>query len=81
MEGKVANGMRGTIHNIILDPRETIPEPEDDGTMKFKYPLALILLTGQRITNIVRFHQQQRTWSNQNFSWSSANNTIHGPLS
>ena len=42
-EGEIANGTRGTIRDIILNPREIIPEPEDDGTMRLKYPPAMIL--------------------------------------
>jgi ATP-dependent exoDNAse (exonuclease V) alpha subunit len=42
-EGDLANGTRGTIEDIILDPREDVLEPDDDGTIKLKYPPALIL--------------------------------------
>ena len=41
-EGEVANGMRGTIRDIILDPREATAKPSDDGTIKLIYPPALI---------------------------------------
>jgi len=51
-EGEVANGMRGTIRDIILDPREAIPEPEDDGSMKFNYPPALILFEPDKKSQI-----------------------------
>jgi hypothetical protein len=39
----LANGTRGTIPNIIIDMRETITEPDEDGTIKLKYPPSLIL--------------------------------------
>lgn len=42
-EGEVANSTRGTIHNIILDPRETTGEPGDDGSIRLTYPPALIM--------------------------------------
>ncbi len=42
-EGEVANGTRGTIRDIILDPREEAAEPDDDGTITLKYPPALIM--------------------------------------
>lgn len=51
-EGEVANGTRGTIRDIILDPREAIPEPEDDGSMKLKYPPTLILFEPDRESRI-----------------------------
>jgi len=51
-EGEVANGTRGTIRDIILDPREAIPEPEDDGSMKLNYPPALILFEPDKKSQI-----------------------------
>jgi len=40
-EADIANGTRGTIHDIILDPRET-PTQGEDGTTVLKYPPAII---------------------------------------
>ena len=54
-EGEVANGTRGTIRDIILDPREEAVEPEDDGTIKLTYPPALIMFEpdgGSQISSI-----------------------------
>lgn len=42
-EADVANGTRGTIKGIILDPKEERTEPDEDGAIRLKYPPALIL--------------------------------------
>ena len=44
-EAEIANGTRGTIQSIVLDPREEISAHSDDdiSTMHLKYPPALIL--------------------------------------
>ena len=39
----LANGTRGTIEEIILDPREDCTEPDEDGAIHLTYPPALIL--------------------------------------
>ena len=39
----LANGTRGTIEEIILDPREDCTEPDEDGAIHLMYPPALIL--------------------------------------
>ena len=41
-EADIANGTRGTITSIILDPREK-PEEKEDGTIVLKYPPAGII--------------------------------------
>jgi hypothetical protein len=42
-EADLANGTRGTVTDIVLDPRETLDEPDEDGAMLLKYPPALLL--------------------------------------
>ena len=42
-EGDVANGTRGTITAIILDPREQRSEPDEEGAIRLMYPPAMIL--------------------------------------
>jgi ATP-dependent exoDNAse (exonuclease V) alpha subunit len=42
-EADVANGTRGTIKGIILDPREERSEPDEDGAIRLTFPPALIL--------------------------------------
>jgi hypothetical protein len=42
-EGDVANGTRGTITDIILDPREGPLEPDDEDAIRLAYPPAVIL--------------------------------------
>ena len=39
----LANGTRGTVKDIILDPREEALEVDEDGSVKLKYPPAMIL--------------------------------------
>ena len=54
-EGEVANGTRGMICSIILDPREEAVEPENDRTIKLTYPPALIMFepdSGSQISSI-----------------------------
>ena len=40
---ELANGTRGTIDDIVLDPREELVNPEEDGSYHLKYPPALVL--------------------------------------
>ena len=39
----IANGTRGTIIDIVLNPREILPETETNGTVCLKYPPAAVL--------------------------------------
>jgi len=39
----LANGTRGTIKDILLDPQESTPIPDEDGVIHLAYPPALIL--------------------------------------
>ena len=63
-EGEVANSTRGTIRDIILDPREATAEPSDDGTIKLIYPPALIMLEpegGSQISSAFLDEREQGT--------------------
>ena len=42
-ERDLANGTRGIIEDIILDPRETLKEPDENGAIRLDYPPAMIL--------------------------------------
>ena len=42
-EADLANGTRGTVTDIVLDPREWLDEPDEDGAVFLKYPPALLL--------------------------------------
>jgi hypothetical protein len=43
MANGLANGTRGIITDIRLDPREVLDEPKEDGSVVLKYPPSLIL--------------------------------------
>jgi hypothetical protein len=40
-EGDIANSTQGEIHNIILDQREEVSEPNKDSIMQLKYSTGL----------------------------------------
>jgi hypothetical protein len=40
---ELANGTRGTIDDIVLDPREILGDVEEDSSYHLKYPPALVL--------------------------------------
>lgn len=42
-DADMANGTRGTIEGIVLDSREEALHTEEDGSIKLRYPPALIL--------------------------------------
>jgi ATP-dependent exoDNAse (exonuclease V) alpha subunit len=42
-EAGIANGTRGIITDIILDPREPATPPDDEGAIHLKYPPAMVL--------------------------------------
>jgi len=42
-EADVANGTRGEVTEIVLDPREVLGEPDENGVTWLKYPPALVL--------------------------------------
>lgn len=42
-EGDVANGTRGIIEDIILDPRERLSKPDEEGKIWLEYPPAVVL--------------------------------------
>ena len=52
-EADIANGTRGEIQNIILDEREEISEPDEDGSISLKYPPAMILFKPDRGTKLI----------------------------
>jgi len=53
VEAMIANGTRGTIEEIILDPRENaVHEIDEDGTVTLKYPPAMILFRPNNPTHI-----------------------------
>ncbi len=43
MESDLANGTRGTIEDLILNPQEQPPQPDEDNIINLMYPPALIL--------------------------------------
>lgn len=42
-EADLVNGTRGTVTDIVLNPQESLDEPDEDGAMLLKYPPALLL--------------------------------------
>jgi len=50
-EADIANGTRGTIHDVILDPRETITQ-RDDGAIMLKYPPPAVIFKPDGKCNI-----------------------------
>jgi hypothetical protein len=42
-EADLANGTRGIVTDIVLDPREVLDEPDEDGAVLLKYPPPLVL--------------------------------------
>lgn len=53
VEADIANGTRGTIEQILLDARENNPEPSDDGTVRLRYPPAMILFRPDKPTDLM----------------------------
>ena len=51
-EADVANGTRGQIHDIVLDEREGLSVPDEDGVIKLKYPPAMILFKPDKKTKL-----------------------------
>ena len=49
-EAGIANGTRGIITDIILDPREPVTLPDDEGAIHLKYPPAMVLFKPDRGT-------------------------------
>ncbi len=54
-ESDLANGTRGTIEEIILDPREPIPQSNELNVVELTYPLALITFRPMNNTNVPTF--------------------------
>jgi hypothetical protein len=59
-EGDVANGTRGTIEEIILDPREEPPKPDEVGVVRLKYPPAVILFKPDGASDISSAFEDNR---------------------
>jgi ATP-dependent exoDNAse (exonuclease V) alpha subunit len=51
-EAEVANGTRGEIQDVILDEREDLLTPNEDGTITLKYPPALLLFRPDKETKL-----------------------------
>jgi len=51
-EADIANGTRGTITDIVLDPRENGLSVDDEGAIRLKYPPALIKFRPNKGSNI-----------------------------
>lgn len=41
-EADIANGTRGTVHGIVLDPREPQVSPEEDGSVHLHFPPSVV---------------------------------------
>ena len=48
----IANGMRGHIQDIILDEREGLCVPDEDGIVELKYPPVMILFMPDKKTKL-----------------------------
>ncbi|KAF8803428.1 hypothetical protein BYT27DRAFT_7226051 [Phlegmacium glaucopus] len=51
-EADVANGTRGTVHGIVLDPREGATTPDDDGCIHLRYPPSVVYFKPDMQTDI-----------------------------
>ncbi|SJL10776.1 uncharacterized protein ARMOST_14170 [Armillaria ostoyae] len=54
-ESDLANGTRGTIMDIILNPREPPPNPDEDNIVDLLYPPVLILFRPLNQENVLSF--------------------------
>ncbi len=54
-ESDLANGMGGTIADLILDPHEPTPKPDEDNAVDLLYPPALILFQPLNQENVPSF--------------------------
>ena len=52
-DADLANGTRGTVQGIVLDPRENDTRPDDDGHVHLKYPPPVIYFQPDTPTNAV----------------------------
>ncbi len=52
-EADVANGTRGEIQDIILDEREELSPPDEEGAIHLKFPPAMLLFRPHKKTNLV----------------------------
>ena len=51
-EADIANGTRGTITDIVLDPREQLASPNEDGSITLRFPPVLVLFRPDSGTDI-----------------------------
>ena len=51
-EADIANGTWGQIHDIVLDERERLSVPDEDGVIRLKYPPAMILFKPDKKTKL-----------------------------
>lgn len=60
-ESDLANGTRGTIEDLILDPREPMPKLDNDNVVELMYLPALILqaIESEQCPNV----QRDRDWA------------------
>lgn len=65
-DAEIANGTRGTIRDIILDPREEALDLSTGRTVKLKYPPAMVLFEpegGCQVSSAFVDHRQQHSTS------------------
>jgi len=63
-DAEIANGTRGTIRDIILDPREEVLDLSTGRTVKLKYPPAMVLFEpegGCQVSSAFVDHRQQHS--------------------
>ncbi|SJL04870.1 uncharacterized protein ARMOST_08241 [Armillaria ostoyae] len=54
-ESDLTNGTRGTVEDIVLDPHEPIPQPNEHNIVDLTYPPALIKFRPMNNTNVPMF--------------------------
>lgn len=52
-EADIANGTRGEIQDIILDEREEMSAPDEEGIVQLKYPPAMLLFKPDRTSKLM----------------------------
>jgi len=62
-ERDLANGTRGTIEDIVLDPREMLKDPDEDGAIHLDYPPAVILFRPDiQVKGVLGFESPTGGW-------------------
>ncbi|KAK0482307.1 hypothetical protein IW261DRAFT_1417898 [Armillaria novae-zelandiae] len=59
-ESDLTNGTCGTIEDIILDPREHNPTPDEDNIVDLQYPPALIIFCPFQVLHIIK--HKDKAW-------------------